>query len=103
LAALTPTALPSPTVDASGVIHLPLPANGLVYDSQRNVFWASVPGNSGSAGNSVVSIDPGTGKVIDTIFAGSEPGVLALSGDGSHLFATLGGAPAPSLGARTYC
>jgi hypothetical protein len=94
LTALAPTLLPSPTGDTSGVIHLPLPANGLIYDPQRNVLWASVPGNSGSAGNSVVSIDPGTGKVIDMIYAGSEPGALALSGDGSHLFATLGGSPA---------
>lgn len=94
LTALAPTPLPSPTTDASGVVHLPLPANGLIYDPQRNVLWASIPGNSGSAGNSVVSIDPGTGQVIDTIYAGSEPEALALSGDGSHLFATLGGAPA---------
>jgi hypothetical protein len=94
---LNPSPIPTPTQDASGVIHLALPANGLAYDSGRNLLWASVPGTAAAAGNSVVSIDPSTGNVIDTIYAGSEPGVLALSGDGSHLFATLGGAPAVAL------
>jgi uncharacterized protein (TIGR03437 family) len=94
LSPVTPAPVPTPTQDASGVIHLALPANGLVYDSGRNLLWASIPGSGGAAGDSVVSIDPGTGNVIDTIYAGSEPGALALSGDGSHLFAALGGAPA---------
>ena len=94
LTPLTPAPIPDPTQDASGAIRLALPANGLAYDSGRNLLWASIPGNAVAAGNRVVSIDPGTGNVIDTIFAGSEPGALALSADGSHLFAALGGAPA---------
>ncbi len=94
LTPLTPTPIPVPTQNASGLIHLAFPANGLAYDSGRNLLWASIPGNAVAAGNRVVSIDPGTGNVVDTIFAGSEPGALALSGDGSHLFAALGGAPA---------
>ena len=85
--------VPAPTRDTSGVIHLPLPANGLVFDAGRNLLWASIPGSS-AIGNTVVSIDPGTGNVIDTIDAGSEPGALALASDGSHLFAALAGAPA---------
>lgn len=94
LAPLSPAPIPTPTQDASRVIHLALPANGLAYDSVRNLLWASIPGNAGAAGNAVVSIDPGTGKVIDSIYVGSEPGALAISADGSHLFATLAGAPA---------
>jgi uncharacterized protein (TIGR03437 family) len=88
----TPT-VPTPTRDGNGAIHLGLAANGLVFDAGRNLLWASVPGVA-SSGNSVVSIDPGTGNIIDRIDAGSDPGVLALSADGSHLFAALGGAPA---------
>lgn len=87
LTAMTPASIPTATQDASGVLHLPLPANGLVFDPVRNLLWASVPGNAAAAGNAVVSIDPSTGNVIDTIYAGSEPGALALSADGSHLFA----------------
>lgn len=91
---LPPAPVPSPTQDTSGVIHLALPANGLAYDSGRNLLWASIPGTAAALGNSVVSIDPGTGNIVDTISAGSEPSTLALSADGSHLFAALGGAPA---------
>ena len=94
LSPLTLAPIPTSTQDAAGVIHLALPANGLIYDSARNLLWASIPGNGGTAGNSVVSIDPATGNVVDTIPAGSEPGAMALSGDGSHLFAALGGASA---------
>lgn len=93
LAAVAPAPIPTPNRDAAGVIHLPLAANGLVFDTGRNVLWASVPGKAAAAGDSVVSIDPSTGNVIDTIFAGREPGALALSGDGSHLFVALAGAP----------
>jgi hypothetical protein len=52
------------------------------------------PGSGGAVGNNVVSISPATGAVADTIYAGSEPSALALSADGSRLFATVGGAPA---------
>jgi uncharacterized protein (TIGR03437 family) len=91
-AALPPPANPAPTTDSNGSIHLALSANGLVFDSGRNLLWASIPGSS-AIGNSVVSIDPTNGSVIDRIDAGSEPGALALSSDGSHLFAASGGSP----------
>jgi hypothetical protein len=65
-------------------------------DSTVTVFDDAVarPSGGGVVGNSVVLIDPATGVVVDTIYAGSEPGAVALSADGSHLFAPLGGAPA---------
>lgn len=85
--------VPSPTRDAAGTIRLAIPANGLAYDSVRNLLWASVPGTTPGVGNSVVSIDPTSGQVRDVISAGSEPALLALSSDGSHLFASLRGAP----------
>jgi hypothetical protein len=94
LTPLPPVSVPTPTLDTSGVIRLPLAANALVYDSTRNVIWASIPGSVGGLGDSAVSIDPATGKVISQIYAGSEPGALAMSADGSHLFATLAGVPA---------
>ena len=87
-----PTA-PTPAPDSNGAIHLGLAANGLVFDAGRNLLWASVPGIA-PIGNSVVSIDPATGNIVDRIDVGSEPGSLALSSDGSHLFTALGGTPA---------
>ncbi len=96
LAPLVPRPVPMPTLDTNGVIHLPLSASDLVFDAGRNLLWASIPGDSPASGNSVISINPASGKVIDTIDAGSEPGALALSSGGSHLFAALRGAPAIS-------
>jgi len=88
--------LPKPTIDATGVIHVPLPANGLAFDQSRNRLWATIPGYVPGFGNTVMGIDAGTGNVVDVMEAGSEPGQVVLSGDGSHLFAALQGAPAVS-------
>ena len=44
------------------------------------------PGSSGQIGNTVIAIDPASGRIIDSIFAGSEPGKLALATDASRLY-----------------
>jgi uncharacterized protein (TIGR03437 family) len=88
-----PSSLPTASWEASGVMRFPFPAGGLVYDQARGVLWASIPGNVPTIGNSVVSIDPATGQIVDAIYAGSDPGPLALSIDGSRLFTALRGAP----------
>src|ERR1051326_5331277 len=88
----TLAAPPDPQIDSSGVVHLSIAANGLAYDASRNLVWASVPGSAGQIGNSVISIDPGTGRIVDTIFAGREPGQIVLSSDASQLFAIARGA-----------
>jgi uncharacterized protein (TIGR03437 family) len=90
---IAPPSFPTPVQDSSGVIRLPIPANDLVYDAGRNLIWASIPGKVGQVGNDVISIDPATGNILDAIGAGSEPGRLALTGDGSRLFTALNGAP----------
>jgi hypothetical protein len=82
---IAPAPLPVPKTDGSGVIHLPLTVNDLVFDPTRNLLWATVPG-SAQPGNSVVSIDAASGRIVDVIAAGSEPGMAALSNDGSRLF-----------------
>jgi DNA-binding beta-propeller fold protein YncE len=84
---------PTPTRERTGIIRLPFRSGGLEYDPARRVLWASVPGKVSSIGNSVIAIDPGSGEILETIFVGSEPGALALSGDGSRLFTALLGAP----------
>jgi hypothetical protein len=82
---VTLSAPPDPVVDPSGVVRLAIPANDLAYDASRNLLWASVPGSSGQIGNTVISIDPASGRIIDSIFAGSEPGKLALATDASRM------------------
>ncbi len=82
--------------------------NSMVISPQSGLIWASVPSIGGTYGNQVVEINPATGAVVGGIFAGSEPGPLALSSDGSTLFVGLSGADAiqqiltagPSLGTQ---
>lgn len=82
---------PPPTV-GPGIDNLP--ANRLVYDSTRKRIYASVPGRAGSIGNTVAVINPATSQIESSFFAGSEPNVMALSGDGKYLYVGLDGAAA---------
>jgi IPT/TIG domain len=50
-----------------------------------------VPGAAGAQGNTISALDL-SGNVISTQFAGSEPNVLALSGDSQFLYAGIDGA-----------
>lgn len=78
--------------DAFEVRKIELQANDLVFDPVSRLVYASVPGHVGIMGNSIVAIDPISGVVGDPIFVGSEPGPLAVSGDGSFLYVSLDGA-----------
>jgi len=85
---------PAPSVDSSGVIHLGVPPAGIVYDAQRNLLWASVKAFGGNLGNHLIAIDPTTGNIGIQIYAGSDPGPLAISDDQQRVFAALSGIPA---------
>ena len=85
---------PTPSVDSSGVIHLAVPAAGIVYDSQRNLVWASVKGYGAGLGNDLIGVDAATGHIETQIYAGSDPGALAISADQQRVFVALAGAPA---------
>jgi hypothetical protein len=66
-------------------------SNDLQFDPLRRVFLVSVPGAAGAHGNTISALDL-SGNVISTQFAGSEPNVLALSGDSQFLYAGIDGA-----------
>ena len=66
-------------------------SNDLLFDPLRRVFVISVPGAAGAHGNTISALDL-SGSVISTQFAGSEPNVLALSGDSQFLYAGIDGA-----------
>lgn len=72
-------------------IDVALRANDLVYDPNTGELYASVPSTVPALGNTVVAIDPATGSVTRSVFAGSEPAVLALSDDGRYLYVSLEG------------
>ncbi|RYG26525.1 hypothetical protein EON82_02915 [bacterium] len=67
-----------------------LRTNGLGVDPKTGKVWASLPDGNGS----VVDIDPTTGATGSPIEVGVNPGVLAVSADGSTMFVGLDGTSA---------
>ncbi len=67
-------------------------ANDLVWDSTNQLIYLSVPSLAASNGNTITSLDPTTGKIQGSQFAGSEPDVLAISDDDQYLYAGVDGA-----------
>lgn len=84
---LTPPTEIVPTVDASGVIRVPLPGRALAYDERRGEIWVAVNSASADRGNTLVAINARNGRVGQTIETASPVSSVAVSGDGSHLFA----------------
>lgn len=70
---------------------LGLPNAGLVYDSRRKCFYASVPTRAASVhAGRVVKIDPNTLQIASGPVM-QDPGPLALSSDGTALYVGLNG------------
>lgn len=106
----------TPDGGLSAVACLELSTSDLVLDPVRSVLYASVTSTSATFGNSVVRVDPSSVTVTGTVFAGSNPGALAISDDGASLYVGLDGTasvmrfdpatgyhdPPVYLGATTY-
>src|SRR5262245_17180060 len=88
----TPTPPPTPTPAATFAQSFSLSAKDIIYDPDRSLIYASISSASPQYGNSIVSIDPSLGRIMADDFVGSEPGRLALSGDGQYLYVALDGA-----------
>jgi len=80
----------SSTTDGQS-IDIEIVHNSLVYDSVRNVYYASIRGSVIGAGNTIATIDPATGQVTHSAPIGSEPSALALAADCSVLYVGLDG------------
>jgi len=78
--------------DAWEVRSLELEARALVFDAASGRLYASVPSRAGALGNSIVAIDPASGRIVDAAWVGSEPSALAVSADGQYLYVGLNGA-----------
>ncbi len=65
----------------------PVSADGLAWDAQRQVIYASTRADSANAPQSIAVIDPLAGTVTSTVPLAGGPGKLAVSGDGSYLYA----------------
>jgi hypothetical protein len=69
------------------VIQLPLHANALVWDPVRSVIYASIAADSPTSADSIAVINPTAGTVTSTLTLAGEAGHLAISDDGSYLYA----------------
>ncbi len=88
--------------------QLRLPANNLLFDSARNLVWATIPKTvPPPLGGSLIAIDPTTGLISDPIPLQGAPtaSCIALSGNGRYLHVGLSDLPAVAridLSATTY-
>jgi Secretion system C-terminal sorting domain len=64
-------------------------ANDIVFAPQHNSIYATAPSANKAFGNTVCRIDPTTGLVKQSVFVGTEPTFLAVSGDGQYLYVGL--------------
>ncbi|MCE3074382.1 T9SS type A sorting domain-containing protein [Chryseobacterium gwangjuense] len=74
------------------VFTLDITANDLVYDSNTNKIYASIPSANGANGNSIGIINPNTITLENTVFMGSEPTFLAISDNGQYIYSGFSGA-----------
>ena len=65
--------------------------NDLVYDSNTDRIYVSIPSSNGLNGNSIGIINPNNNTLENTIFVGSEPTVLAISDDGQLIYTGFDG------------
>lgn len=80
------------------VNSLRLAANNLVWDSSRNLFWATVPGTvEAPLGKSVVSIDPQTGLVSDPLPIGATPSRNSMAISANHRYLYIGLSDVPEV------
>lgn len=75
--------------------YVVLDTNDIAFDPFTRRLYASIPSTAKQVqGNSVVSIDPLSGKLGTPIPIGSEPTRLGVSDDGSYLYVVLSGSDA---------
>ncbi|MBP8605655.1 MAG: PQQ-binding-like beta-propeller repeat protein [Phycisphaerae bacterium] len=81
-----------PSQAATSVKIVSLDAYDVVYDSFSQRIYASVPSAAAAYGNNLAVIDPVSGVIEDSVFVGSDPQKLAVSGDGEYIYIGLNGA-----------
>ena len=76
---------------SASVLTVSQAANDIAWDNTHGVIYASVPSTGSTNGNSIVAINPTTGAITASQFAGSEPTILAISDDDQYLYVGLNG------------
>lgn len=71
------------------VSNVAIEANDMVWNPTSQQIYLSVSGGSATNANTITALDPVTGQLGISQAAGSEPDKLAISSDGSYLYAGL--------------
>ena len=82
----------STTGASFAVTVLNQPANDIILDPASNVILFSSPSSDPVHGNTISALDLASESIISSLFAGSDPNVLALSADDQFLYSGIDGA-----------
>jgi hypothetical protein len=74
------------------VSKVPIQANDIAWDQGNQQFYLSVASGNGTNANTITPLNPQTGVLGSSVSTGSEPGKLAVSTDGSYIYAGLNSA-----------
>lgn len=74
--------------------HVAIQANDMVWDPISQQIYLSVSGSNATNGNTITALNPSNGQLGIAQNAGSGPDQLALSSDGSYLYAGIDGSAA---------
>lgn len=69
-------------------------SNDLAWDQTNQMIYLSVPSTAGANGNTITALNPASAEIVSSVFAGSEPDSLAISGDNQFVYAGLDGSAA---------
>lgn len=75
----------------SGARAVNIQANDLAWDPVNQVIYLSLPSLDGPNGNSVQILEPNSGNLGASAFAGSEPNLLSVSANSKYLYVSLNG------------
>jgi hypothetical protein len=79
------------TISAPGWTTVNVGATDLAWDSVNQVIYLSLPSIDGPNGNSIQVLNPATATLGNSVYAGSEPDLLAVSANSKYLYAALDG------------
>jgi hypothetical protein len=97
----TPVSSPQPSLPVTpGVRVVDLAAKDIAYDVSRDLIYASVPNREAALGDRIAAIDPASGNMARSWQTGTNPNLLAISDDQSHLHYTVG--LSPMTGASSF-
>jgi hypothetical protein len=89
---LTITTAPVTGNNSFSVSMVPVAANDIAWDQVSQRFYLSVASANATNANTITALNPQTGALGSSVSTGSEPGRLAVSTDGSYIYAGLNSA-----------